>query len=156
MNEQQAVPARRSCPSRRALLAAIGAAGLAALGGCATDSPQDDPGDADGRPASVPPSAAPSTTGQEVLTSTTAIPVGGGKVVTGILVVQPEPGLFKAFDARCPHYGALISPPQTGVITCYEHGSTFRDVDGALLGGPAPRGLKEISIAVDGTLIRKK
>ncbi|GAA1804783.1 hypothetical protein GCM10009682_28100 [Luedemannella flava] len=79
--------------------------------------------------------------------------MGGGIVVSGILVVQPEEGVFKAFDARCPHLGAIVSPPKNGVVKCPAHGSTFMDVDGSRLQGSAPRGLKEIAITVRGNQI---
>ena len=70
-------------------------------------------------------------------------------MVSGILIVQPFPGLFKAFDARYPHLAAIVSPPKDGVISCNVHGSKFVDIDGSRIQGPAPRGLKEIPISVE-------
>ena len=46
-----------------------------------------------------------------------------------------------------------MSPPQGGVITCYEHMSTFRDTDGGRIGGPAPRGLAGVDVVVEGTTV---
>ena len=104
---QPPVPGVPGCFSRRALLTALGATGVAAsLGACQAD----DPGAAADKPAeapraaassaSVPSGSTPSGPVQEVLTSTTAVPVGGGTIVSGVLVVQPTKGQFAAFDAR--------------------------------------------------------
>ncbi|MCX5065402.1 Rieske (2Fe-2S) protein [Micromonospora lupini] len=132
---------KRWCLSRRSLLAgagAVGAAGLlSACGG----------GDSSAGPAA----AAPGT----VLAHTGDVPVGGGTVVDGVLVVQPEEGTFRAYDATCPHQGVRVGAPRDGVITCPAHNSTFALVDGARLGGPAPKGLTEIPITVDGTTITR-
>ncbi|HEX8630103.1 MAG TPA: Rieske (2Fe-2S) protein, partial [Catenuloplanes sp.] len=145
------IPGNPVCFSRRALLTGLGATSVAAsLAACQAD----DPGTAADKPADTPRAAASSTSppgastpsepAREILTSTTAIPVGGGKIVSGVLVVQPTEGQFAAFDARCPHRGAPVSLPKAGVVTCYEHNSTFRDTDGSLLGGPARRGLRPV------------
>lgn len=145
--------------SRRTLLA-LGPAGLAAaVAGCAaaepTDAPSNGPSDADtSMPSSGAAEPAPATTGKlQKLTTTDAVPVGGGRVVSGVLVVQLTRGSFKAFDARCPHLAAIVKPPKDGVIVCPIHGSKFADGDGSLLQGPATRGLKSIPITVDGKQI---
>lgn len=130
----------RWCLSRRGLLTgagALGAAGLLSACG-AGDSPT-------GGTAS----AAAGT----VLASTGDVPVGGGTVAQGVLVVQPEAGTFKAYDATCPHQGVRVGAPRDGVITCPAHNSTFSAGDGARLGGPATKGLTEIPVRVDGTTI---
>jgi nitrite reductase/ring-hydroxylating ferredoxin subunit len=85
--------------------------------------------------------------------TTSDVPVGGGALVSGVLVVQPFAGRFAAFDVRCPHRGARVSPPEDGIITCYEHDSRFRDTDGAVLTDPAMQGLVEVSIVLEGTTI---
>jgi Rieske Fe-S protein len=146
------------CVSRRALLA-LGPAGLAAaVAGCTSPDATTSTGTSRNGPADTPRSAAPSsaatsppaTSGaSRKLTTTDAVPVGGGLVVSGILVVQPTKGTFKAFDARCPHLAAIVKPPKDGVITCPIHGSKFADTDGSLLKGPANRDLKELAIKVD-------
>ncbi|MEU1360533.1 Rieske (2Fe-2S) protein [Micromonospora zamorensis] len=74
-------------------------------------------------------------------------------VAEGVLVVQPEAGTFKAYDAACPHQGVRVGAPRDGVITCPAHNSTFSPGDGARLGGPATKGLTEIPVRVDGTTI---
>lgn len=153
------------CLSRRALLGALGATGVAAsLTACQADEPaaptggaaQPPPAPATSAPAAAPTdpaTAAPTVAARPVLSTTAAIPVGGGKIVSGLLIVQPVAGTFAAYDARCPHLGAPLSTPQDGVVTCDAHNSTFRDVNGARLGGPAPRGLRRVPITVQGESI---
>jgi nitrite reductase/ring-hydroxylating ferredoxin subunit len=162
MTPQPPIASGLGCLSRRALLTALGATGAAAsLAACDAPGPSTPPGDSADSPrvpasgTSISASSTPTDAPQQVLTTTTAVPVGGGKIVSGILIVQPTAGQFVAYDARCPHRGAPLSPPKAGVVTCYEHHSTFRDTDGALLGGPARRGLRQVPIIVDGTTITK-
>ncbi|MET7375927.1 Rieske (2Fe-2S) protein [Micromonospora arida] len=131
----------RWCLSRRTLLTgagAVGAAGLLSACG-AGDSPTGQ-------------SAAPAGS---VLANTTDVPVGGGTVTGGVLVVQPEAGTFKAYDATCPHQGVRVGAPLDGVITCPAHNSTFAVSDGSRQGGPATRGLTEIPIKVDNKTITR-
>ncbi|MFI7544833.1 Rieske (2Fe-2S) protein [Actinoplanes sp. NPDC049599] len=70
-----------------------------------------------------------------------------------MLITQPEPGKFRAFDATCPHRGATVSPPRAGVITCAAHNSRFRETDGARVSGPATSRLTRISVSVQGDTI---
>jgi nitrite reductase/ring-hydroxylating ferredoxin subunit len=83
-----------------------------------------------------------------VLATTTDVPVGGGIIVAGVLVVQPTSGMFKAFDASCPHRRVLVGPPHNGISTCPAHHSTFAIADGSRLTGPAVQGLTEIEVFV--------
>ncbi|WLS44333.1 Rieske (2Fe-2S) protein [Micromonospora profundi] len=130
---------KRWCLSRRALLTGAGAIGAAGvLSACGT-----------GDESSPQPAAEPGA----VLASTGDVPVGGGTLVGGVLVVQPEAGTFTAYDATCPHQGVRVGAPRDGVITCPAHNSTFAVGDGARLGGPATTGLTEVPIRVDGTNI---
>jgi nitrite reductase/ring-hydroxylating ferredoxin subunit len=93
-----------------------------------------------GRP---PPGAGP-------LAATADVPVGGGVVVNGVLIVQPKSGTFKAYNAACPHQGVQVGAPKKGVITCPGHNSQFKADDGSRISGPASRGLTEIAVAVQG------
>jgi Rieske Fe-S protein len=84
-----------------------------------------------------------------------AVPVGSGVLVdmpgnAQLLVVQPQPGEFRAFNPACPHVGSLVNPPAGGVITCPLHGSDFDPSTGAVRKGPATTGLTEVAIAVSG------
>ncbi|XRQ08622.1 Rieske (2Fe-2S) protein [Actinomadura welshii] len=122
------------CPSRRTCLAGIGGAGVAALlaacggqgGGAATAEPG------------------------QVLATTGEVPVGGGVMAEGLVIVQPAEGTFRAFDAACPHRGARVEAPSGGVIVCPSHNSRFNAADGSLIDGPADEALTEVPVRVDG------
>jgi thiosulfate dehydrogenase [quinone] large subunit len=64
------------------------------------------------------------------------------------LVIQPSAGTFVAFDAVCPHAGCTVGyNAAQKVIACPCHGSQFNASTGAVEVGPAPRGLKKLTIA---------
>ncbi len=86
------------------------------------------------------------------LTTTDAIPVGGGVVLqeAGVVVAQPIAGEFLAFDATCTHRGCTVRSVAAGTISCFCHGSRFRITDGAVAGGPAPAPLHRVPITVVG------
>jgi Rieske Fe-S protein len=92
--------------------------------------------------------AAPQTT----TVKTADVPVGGGVVenATGVVVVQPTSGEFKAYSAICPHQGCTVDQISAGEIHCPCHGSTFRVSDGAVLQGPATQGLLVLTTTVKG------
>jgi thiosulfate dehydrogenase (quinone) large subunit len=109
-------------------------------------------------PASTP-SSAPATTvartppGKKVLAASQVI-VGGSatfnapKTGDPAVVVQPAAGSFVAFDAICPHEGCTVAyaaPDKLFICPC--HGSRFNGETGALVKGPATRGLTPITIA---------
>ncbi|MDX8147121.1 Rieske (2Fe-2S) protein [Lentzea sp. BCCO 10_0061] len=84
-----------------------------------------------------------------------SVPEGSGLLVdmpgnAQLLVVQPRPGEFRAFNPACPHVGSLVNPPAGGVITCPLHGSAFDPLSGAVRKGPATSGLTEVAIARSG------
>ncbi|HEX8628144.1 MAG TPA: Rieske (2Fe-2S) protein [Catenuloplanes sp.] len=145
----------RPCASRRAILIAAGGIGMTGvLAACGNDAP------ATTGPVAGPQSQGAPTPGSTAgaapagpLATTTDIPVGGGKVVNGILVVQPSAGTFKAYSAACPHQGVQLIAPKDGVSRCPAHNSTFAIADGAVLDGPATRGLVEVTVSVEGTNI---
>ncbi len=67
------------------------------------------------------------------------------------LVVQPVAGTFEAFDAVCPHAGCIVAySSQADRFICPCHGSEFNGRTGAVLQGPAPRGLGRISVTESG------
>lgn len=83
------------------------------------------------------------------------VPQGGGTLVDKpgggkLLLVRPTADEVKAFDPTCPHQGVTVAPPRNGVITCPGHGSQFDGSTGALKKGPAPTGLTEVKVKVDG------
>ncbi|MER7277585.1 Rieske (2Fe-2S) protein [Dactylosporangium sp. NPDC000244] len=155
------------CAARRTLLLGAGAMGIAVLAGCGGgDEPA--PG-AGGNPAGSSAPAAPATTGgnpfddsspggdagvqvpANALVAVGEVPVGGGVIVKDtVLVVQPAKGSFKAYDAACPHQGAIVDPPFDGnpIIMCPRHNSKFKVSDGSKVDGPTPGGLKTVKVGV--------
>jgi nitrite reductase/ring-hydroxylating ferredoxin subunit len=95
-------------------------------------------------------------TGGTELTTTSAIPVGGGKVFAGakVVVTQPVAGTFKAFTNICTHAQCSVNQVANGTINCPCHGAKFSVEDGSVKGGPAPTGLQEVAITVDGDSIK--
>lgn len=144
-------------PTRRAVVAAVGAAGLvAALAAC---------GDKNAAGAASP--AAPAQGGGQgtggstpaggggaavTLTKTSEIPVGGGKIFPDekVVVCQPEAGSFKAFSAICTHQGCAVAQVADGTINCPCHGSRFSIKDGSVANGPATQPLPAAQITVEG------
>ena len=117
-----------------------------ALTACAGEEPPSAPHEPPG-------SAAASASDPLVLTTTANVPLGGGTVIDGVLVTQPKPGHYRAFDATCPHRGVQVSPPRNGVITCAAHNSRFQETDGARISGPATSRLTRIPVDVQGDKI---
>ncbi len=131
------------CLDRRSALAAVAVAGVGVpfLAACGDDS------------SSSKASSSPSGT---VLTSTEAVPVGGGVILEdeNVVVVQPEAGEYKAFSSVCPHQGCQVSEIKDSEVICHCHGSHFALDDGAPITGPANQPLDEVAITVSGKEIR--
>ena len=87
-----------------------------------------------------------------VLATVGSIPVGGGAVFEGpkVVVTQPQQGTIKGFSAVCPHQGCLVSEVVDNEILCPCHGSLFSAEDGAVIQGPATKGLAAASVSVAG------
>ena len=119
----------------------------------------EDAGAAAPSPPSTRATLAPTTTeahpaGTRIAASA-AVPVGGAKAFadpsTGDpgLIVQPTRGQFAAFDAICPHQGCTVGYSNAeGEFVCPCHGSRFDGRTGALINGPATRGLAPIPLDV--------
>ncbi|CRK56309.1 iron sulphur protein [Alloactinosynnema sp. L-07] len=96
--------------------------------------------------------------GSTALATLADVPQGSGKIVTGtpkgaLVLVRPTADTVRAFDAACPHQGTTVRAPVNGTITCPNHGSTFDGATGALKGGPATTGLKEVPVKIEGDKI---
>jgi len=151
------------CPSRRAMLAAAGGLTVAALLSACGDQysgltvPQVNDAKGDGSADAGTgggETSADAGTGGSLLTTVDKVPVGGGKVVDGVLVMQPTEGKFRAFEAACPHQGVQVSPPKDGKITCPAHGAQFA-LDGSVTNGPAKSDLKRVKIKIKKGKIRR-
>ncbi|MFC0530738.1 Rieske (2Fe-2S) protein [Phytohabitans kaempferiae] len=159
LGAMEKVNAQPSLMARRRVLAA-GALGVGAAGVLAACGGDDEPADSTpGTGAAPTTGAAPSASGDapatEALASTADIPVGSGKIFTeqAVVVTQPAAGEFKAFSARCPHQGCLVSQVQGDRIVCACHGSHFSAADGSVLTGPARSALAAQPVTVEGDSI---
>jgi Rieske Fe-S protein len=140
-----------SGPARRTVLAAAGAAGLAAaLTACGSDDDSSAPGGDSSAPGGD--SSGP---GGAVLGSTSEVPEGGGKVFGDVVVTQPTAGEFKAFSSKCTHQGCAVRDVKDGVIICPCHDSRFSATDGSVQKGPATEPLAAAGITVDGDRIKR-
>jgi Rieske Fe-S protein len=157
-----------SCSSRRAMLAGVGAFGATCLlAACSSSSSsggtnplgsdyQNSPAPAGSGPAFVPGTGPTSgSTGggssAKVLAAVSDVPAGGGIIKGDYVITQPAQGTFKAFSKVCTHQGCDVNKIDGGVISCPCHGSQFSIEDGSVKGGPAPKGLPETAVKVDGT-----
>ncbi|MFD3927508.1 Rieske (2Fe-2S) protein [Streptomyces sp. NBC_00564] len=149
-----------SAPSRRTVVAAVGAAGIAvALTACGSeDDSSGSSGSSDVQDNSSAGAAGDDTAtagGGTVIAKTSDIPEGGGKVfeAEGVVVTQPAAGTFKAFSSKCTHQGCAVKGIANNVITCPCHNSQFSAEDGSVTKGPATQPLAAANITVDGDSI---
>ena len=166
--------ARAVCAVRRAVLLGGVAGGAALLAGCGGDDGGDGGGGASGggdpsaaaQVESASPNASPTVepslepfpgaddgggaAAGSGLIKTSEVPVGGAVLVDSYLIAQPRAGVFKAFDATCPHQGIMVDAPigSNDYFICPGHNSKFRLADGGRISGPAPRGLKQVPVKV--------
>ncbi|MFI2205197.1 Rieske (2Fe-2S) protein [Streptomyces sp. NPDC020192] len=164
-----ASPQPTAGPARRTVVAAAGAAGLAAtLAACGSgDNSSDTVTTGSGTSGSTGGTGTTGTTGSggasassgasengggTALAKTTDIPEGGGKIFKdqGVVVTQPTKGAYKAFSATCTHQGCTVGSVANGVIVCPCHQSHFSAADGSVKQGPATQPLPAKNIAVSG------
>ena len=85
-------------------------------------------------------------------------PVGGSVVVrvkdTELLLVHDAEGSIRAFDPTCTHLKCAVAyRPVDRRLVCPCHASTY-DLDGVVLGGPAPRALRRYdAVLKDDTIV---
>lgn len=66
------------------------------------------------------------------------------------VVLQPSPGDFIAMSAVCTHLGCVVSwEDDKAEFLCPCHGGRF-SAEGAVLGGPPPKPLEAMPVAVEG------
>ncbi len=82
------------------------------------------------------------------------VPVGGAASFsdprTGdpSLVLHPVSGSFVAYDAVCPHAGCTVGYARSAnLLVCPCHGSQFNPANGNVEIGPAPTGLRRLTVA---------
>jgi Rieske Fe-S protein len=132
---------------RRTVLAAAAATGVLAACGSSDDNGTSDDATA--------PSDGQGSASGEVLADVADVPVEGGTVNgdAGVVVTQPAEGDYRAFTSKCPHQGCDVNRVDNNVIICPCHGSRFSAETGDVESGPAPRGLAEIDVVVEGESI---
>ncbi|MFB6856969.1 Rieske (2Fe-2S) protein [Streptomyces sp. NPDC001939] len=139
-----------SAPTRRTVVAAVGAAGIAAALTACGSSDESSSSEPAGNAAKD--GAAKDGAGKE-LAKTADIPVGGGKIFgdAGVVVTQPKKGEFKAFTNICTHKQCPVTAIEGGTINCPCHGSKFSIEDGSVKHPPAaqPLATKEITVSGD-------
>lgn len=83
----------------------------------------------------------------------TKIPMGKPSVFT--IPTSGDPGIifhekdsdFLGYDTVCPHQGCTVGySPATNLLVCPCHGSQFLVSTGAVISGPAPRGLLKLDV----------
>lgn len=63
------------------------------------------------------------------------------------IILQLTPGNFVAYDAVCPHAGCQVGYAASAkLFVCPCHGSEFLVATGAVISGPAPRGLTPLTV----------
>ncbi|MFH9086335.1 MULTISPECIES: Rieske (2Fe-2S) protein [unclassified Streptomyces] len=136
-------------PARRTVMAAAGAAGLAAaLTACGSGDDSSGTVDTGSKSGGTTENGA----GGTALAKTADIPEGGGKIFKdqGVVVTQPSAGTYKAFSSKCTHQGCAVGSVANGVIVCPCHNSEFSVTDGSVKKGPATQPLPAAKIAVSG------
>ncbi|MEU6683880.1 Rieske (2Fe-2S) protein [Streptomyces sp. NPDC046832] len=150
-----------SGPSRRTVVAAVGAAGLTvALTACGSEDkasgPSTEQGAAGGGATNEGGgSSAGAGAGGAALAKTADIPEGGGKIFKDekVVVSQPAAGDYKAFSTICTHQKCPMVDLKDDVISCACHGSQFSVLDGSVKKGPAVEPLEAKQISVKGDSI---
>ncbi len=66
------------------------------------------------------------------------------------VVLQASAGSFSVFSAVCTHLGCIVKwLPEDGEFLCPCHAGRF-SAEGAVLGGPPPKSLESIPVAIEG------
>jgi Rieske Fe-S protein len=100
-------------------------------------------------------SSAPKKAAGPVVVPIAGIAVGGGVIPadSGVVVTQPTAGNYKAFTSTCTHAGCTVNQVQNNQIICPCHQSVYSAETGAVLDGPAPLPLTELTATISGANI---
>ncbi|MFF7732237.1 Rieske 2Fe-2S domain-containing protein [Streptomyces sp. NPDC007984] len=148
-----------SGPSRRTVVAAVGAAGLTvALTACGSEDTASDSSTeqgAAGGGATNDGAGSSGGAGGTALAKTADIPEGSGKIFKDekVVVSQPAAGDYKAFSTICTHQKCPMVDLKDDIISCACHGSQFSVLDGSVKKGPAVQPLEAKQISVNGDSI---
>jgi Rieske Fe-S protein len=152
----EAGPARRSVLSGVAIAAVAGTAGFGiARGNGAATAAASGTGNAYGAAPVPNADGLPAMPTGVALAPVVKIPMAGGLILNKrrIVLTKDGQGAVHGFTAVCPHQGCTVSEVEKGLIGCPCHGSSFDAETGAVVRGPATRGLAVIPITVvDGTV----
>jgi Rieske Fe-S protein len=134
--------------TRRSALRGAGVGVVAAVAGFAVARSSDA---AAPRPAGAANGYGPEKSGQgTLLARLDQVPQGGGVVLADrtIVLTRDSSGAVHAFSATCTHQGCPVSRVADGTIDCPCHGSRFDATTGAVVNGPATRGLAPVAVVV--------
>lgn len=100
---------------------------------------------------------APANAAGTKVIATKKVPVGGGRIIDRddlkVVVTQPTAGSFRVFSAICTHQGCVVSSISKKKIGCACHGSQFKISNGAVVTGPATKGLPKRAFTIkDGVI----
>jgi len=70
-----------------------------------------------------------------------------------IVIARVRDDMFAAVDAICTHMRCTVAYNALNItLDCPCHGSTY-EIDGTVIGGPAPRALRTFTVRSDGTTV---
>jgi Rieske Fe-S protein len=83
-----------------------------------------------------------------VLAPVDSVPIGGGRIIGGVVLTRDAQGDVRGYSATCTHQGCKVDDVKNGRITCPCHGSAFDASTGAVVQGPATRPLPPVPVVV--------
>jgi Rieske Fe-S protein len=89
------------------------------------------------------------STGRNLLARLAAIPLGGGLITSGVVLIRQSGQSVHAFSSRCTHLGCTVNEVANGRIFCPCHGSVFDASTGAVLQGPASAPLPRVRVTIE-------
>ncbi|NUR62417.1 MAG: Rieske (2Fe-2S) protein [Catenulispora sp.] len=141
---EESGPDRRSL-MKAAALVAVPVAGVGVVAACSSGGSSSGSGSSSG--------GGSGSNGGPVTVPSASVPVGGGTVTSGVVVTQPQAGVYKAFSAVCTHQGCSVKDIENNRIKCPCHGSVFSAQDGSVLAGPATAPLGAMTATASGANI---